>query len=72
MRKSPYPLIRPQTLMLLHATVTMRPTFHDPTPRACPFTTMQPDANGWVPPGTCGYISRPYCEHMDELHVIGR
>jgi hypothetical protein len=27
---------------------------------SCPTTTIRPDANGWVPPGTCGYISRPY------------
>jgi H+/Cl- antiporter ClcA len=27
---------------------------------ACPTTIVTPDANGWVPPGTCGYISRPY------------
>jgi hypothetical protein len=26
----------------------------------CPTTTIRPDVNGWVPPGTCGYISRPY------------
>jgi hypothetical protein len=26
----------------------------------CPSTTVRPDTNGWVPPGTCGYISRPY------------
>jgi hypothetical protein len=26
----------------------------------CPTTTVRPDVNGWVPPGTCGYISRPY------------
>jgi len=26
----------------------------------CPATTVKPDANGWVPPGTCGYLSRPY------------
>ncbi|OAG00048.1 uncharacterized protein CC84DRAFT_1209746 [Paraphaeosphaeria sporulosa] len=30
------------------------------TSRSCPTTTVKPDANGWVPPGTCGYISRPY------------
>lgn len=28
--------------------------------RHCPATTVTPDANGWVPPGTCGYLSRPY------------
>ncbi|KAH7070242.1 hypothetical protein FB567DRAFT_216965 [Paraphoma chrysanthemicola] len=26
----------------------------------CPESTVRPDVNGWVPPGTCGYISRPY------------
>ncbi|KAH7078112.1 hypothetical protein BKA63DRAFT_279754 [Paraphoma chrysanthemicola] len=28
--------------------------------QGCPESTVKPDANGWVPPGTCGYISRPY------------
>lgn len=30
-------------------------TTHD-----CPVSTVTPDANGWVPPGTCGYVTRPY------------
>jgi hypothetical protein len=29
-------------------------------PSLCPVTTIRPDSNGWVPIGTCGYISRPY------------
>jgi hypothetical protein len=30
--------------------------------QGCPTTTVTPDAHGWVPPGTCGYLSRPYCK----------
>ncbi|KAF2025188.1 hypothetical protein EK21DRAFT_93450 [Setomelanomma holmii] len=26
----------------------------------CSETSVRPDDNGWVPPGTCGYTSRPY------------
>lgn len=38
------------------------PPSSPPTPsRApCPPTTITPDPNGWVPPGTCGFLSRPY------------
>jgi hypothetical protein len=39
-------------------TVSTRVVLSNPSP--CPTTTIRPDANGWVPPGTCGYISRPY------------
>lgn len=41
--------------------VATRSALGDPLPSPhCPTTTVKPDANGWVPPGTCGYISRPY------------
>ncbi|KAF2439296.1 hypothetical protein P171DRAFT_421748 [Karstenula rhodostoma CBS 690.94] len=41
--------------------VSSRSAPDDPSPsHDCPTTTVKPDANGWVPPGTCGYISRPY------------
>ncbi|CAI6332875.1 unnamed protein product [Periconia digitata] len=26
----------------------------------CSPSNVKPDVNGWVPPGTCGYLSRPY------------
>jgi hypothetical protein len=39
-------------------TVSTAPVRHLSPP--CPKTTVRPDSNGWVPPGTCGYISRPY------------
>jgi hypothetical protein len=41
--------------------VWIRSASDDPSStHVCPTTTVAPDANGWVPPGTCGYISRPY------------
>ncbi|KAF9729580.1 hypothetical protein PMIN03_006334 [Paraphaeosphaeria minitans] len=44
-----------------HSLVSTRSGSEEPsTSRSCPITTVKPDANGWVPPGSCGYISRPY------------
>ncbi|KAF1970901.1 hypothetical protein BU23DRAFT_201500 [Bimuria novae-zelandiae CBS 107.79] len=41
------------------ATTLLASDSTSPSP-VCLSTTVQPDANGWVPPGTCGYLSRPY------------
>lgn len=41
--------------------VSIHSASDSPSPlEGCPATTVTPDGNGWVPPGTCGFISRPY------------
>lgn len=49
------PSLAPSTAVFL-----TRSESSTPSSQHCPATTVTPDANGWVPPGTCGYLSRPY------------
>jgi hypothetical protein len=52
----------PNSLPMLSATpsLTVSTSLVKTLPSLCPVTTIRPDSNGWVPIGTCGYISRPY------------
>jgi hypothetical protein len=42
------------------STPPILPSTSAPVPNGCPSPTITPDANGHVPSGTCGYLSRPY------------